>query len=156
MTATNTAIVTGASSGIGLGLTTALLERGYRVVANSRQITKAGTLTPSENLKLVDGDIAHPETARTVVDTAMRHFGAVDLLINNAGVFIPKPFTEYTTDDFDRLVSTNLAGFLYVTQHVVRQMRRQGTGLSSILRARWQTNPMPEYLPPSLCLPREA
>lgn len=128
MTTTKTAIVTGASSGIGLGLTTALLKHGYHVVANSRGITKAGSLTPSENLALVDGDIAHPETARTVVDIARRRFGTVDLLINNAGIFIPKPFTEYTTDDFDRLVSTNLAGFLYVTQQAVRQMRTQGAG----------------------------
>jgi NAD(P)-dependent dehydrogenase (short-subunit alcohol dehydrogenase family) len=123
-----TAIVTGASSGIGLGVTTALLEHGYRVVANSRQITNAGALTPSADLALVDGDIAHPETARNVVETAMRRFGSVDLLVNNAGVFIPKPFTDYTTEDFDRLVSTNLAGFLYVTQQVVRQMRKQGAG----------------------------
>ena len=76
----------------------------------------------------MDGDIAHPETARNVVETAIRHFGAVDLLVNNAGVFISKPFTDYTTEDFDQLVSTNLAGFLYVTQHVVRQMRKQGAG----------------------------
>jgi NAD(P)-dependent dehydrogenase (short-subunit alcohol dehydrogenase family) len=128
MTTMKTAIVTGTSSGIGLGLTTALLEHGYRVVANSRRITKAGTLTPSENLALIDGDIAHPETARTVVDIAVRRFDSVDLLVNNAGIFIPKPFTDYTTEDFDRLVSTNLAGFLYITQQVVRQMRRQGTG----------------------------
>ena len=128
MTTMKTAIVTGASSGIGLGVTIALLEHGYRVVANSRQITNAGTLTPSADLELVDGDIAHPETARHVVETAIRHFGTVDLLVNNAGVFIPKPFTDYTTEDFDRLVSTNLAGFLYVTQHVVRQMRKQGAG----------------------------
>lgn len=113
MTTMKTAIVTGASSGIGLGVTTALLEHGYRVVANSRQITNAGTLTPSADLALVDGDIAYPETARNVVETAIRHFGTVDLLVNNAGVFIPKPFTDYTTEDFDRLVSTNLAGFLY-------------------------------------------
>ncbi len=128
MTTRKTAIVTGASSGIGLGLTIALLEHGYQVVANSRRITKAGSLTPSENLALVDGDIAHPETARTVVDIARHRFGTVDLLINNAGIFIPKPFTDYTTDDFDRLVSTNLAGFLYVTQQAVRQMRTQGAG----------------------------
>src|SRR5262245_57239483 len=128
MTTTKTAIVTGASSGIGLGVTTALREHGYQVVANSRQLTKAGTLVSSEDLVLVDGDIAHPETARNIVETAIRRFGSVDLLVNNAGVFIPKPFTDYTTEDFDRLVSTNLAGFLYVTQQVVRQMRRQGAG----------------------------
>jgi NAD(P)-dependent dehydrogenase (short-subunit alcohol dehydrogenase family) len=128
MTTTKTAIVTGASSGIGLGVTTALLEHGYRVVANSRQITTTRTLTASADLELVDGDIAQPDTARAVVETAMRRFGSVDLLVNNAGIFIPKPFIDYTTEDFDRLVSTNLAGFLYVTQQAVRQMRAQGAG----------------------------
>ncbi|MEO7859228.1 MAG: SDR family oxidoreductase [Nitrospirales bacterium] len=128
MTTPKTAIVTGASSGIGLGVTIALLEHGYRVVANSRQITTAGTLTASADLVLVDGNIAHPETARIIVEAAVRGFGSVDLLVNNAGIFIPKPFTDYTTEDFDRLVSTNLAGFLYVTQQTVRQMRTQGAG----------------------------
>lgn len=128
MTAQKTAIVTGASSGIGLGLTTALIEQGYRVVANSRRITAAGTLEPSEDLALIDGDIASPETARRIVETAVQRFGSVDLLVNNAGIFIPKPFTDYTPDDFERLVSTNLSGFLYVTQAAVRQMIRQGTG----------------------------
>lgn len=128
MTNPKTAIVTGASSGIGLGVTTALMKHGYRVVANSRQITQAGTLTASTDLVLVDGDIAHPETARNIVETAVRRFGSIDLLVNNAGVFISKPFTDYTTEDFNRLVSTNLAGFLYVTQQVVHQMRTQGAG----------------------------
>lgn len=128
MTSRKTAIVTGASSGIGLGLTTTLIEKGYRVVANSRRITAAGTLTPSDNLALVDGDIAKPETASTLVETAVRRFGGVDLLVNNAGIFIPKPFTDYTVEDFDRLVATHLAGFFYVTQQAVRQMRRARSG----------------------------
>jgi NAD(P)-dependent dehydrogenase (short-subunit alcohol dehydrogenase family) len=128
MTTKKTAIVTGASSGIGLGLTTSLLERGYRVVANSRRITEAGTLEPSMELALVDGDIASPEIAHRIVQTAFQQFGGVDLLVNNAGSFIPKPFTEYTTEDFERLVSTNLAGFLYITQEAVRQMKQQGSG----------------------------
>ena len=128
MTNPKTAIVTGASSGIGLGVTTALMKHGYRVVANSRHITQAGTLTASTDLALVDGDIAHPETARNIVETAVRRFGSIDLLVNNAAVFISKPFTDYTTEDFNRLVSTNLAGFLYVTQQVVHQMRTQGAG----------------------------
>jgi NAD(P)-dependent dehydrogenase (short-subunit alcohol dehydrogenase family) len=123
-----TAIITGASSGIGLGLTTAFVERGYRVVANSRRITEAGTLVASEDLALVDGDIASPETAHRIVETAVQRFGRVDVLVNNAGIFIPKPFTDYSTEDFERLVSTNLTGFLYVTQEVVRQMRQQGVG----------------------------
>jgi NAD(P)-dependent dehydrogenase (short-subunit alcohol dehydrogenase family) len=128
MTSRKTAIVTGASSGIGLGLTTALIEHGYRVVANSRRITAAGTLVPSDDLVLVDGDIAQPDTARNVVETAVRRFGSVDLLVNNAGLFIPKPFTDYTAEDFNRLVSTNLAGFFYVTQYAVRQMRLVRSG----------------------------
>lgn len=128
MPTTKTAIVTGASSGIGLGLTTALLERDYRVVANSRHITETGRLVPTDNLALVDGDIADPETADRIVETAVRRFGTIDVLVNNAGVFIPKPFVEYTKEDFERLVSTNLTGFLYVTQQAVRHMKRQGAG----------------------------
>lgn len=123
-----TAIVTGASSGIGLGLTMALVEQGYQVVANSRRITEAGTVVPSSQVALVDGDIGEAETARRLVDTAVSRFGGIDLLVNNAGIFIPKPFTEYTPDDFSRLVSTNLAGFLYVTQEAVRHMKRRGAG----------------------------
>lgn len=128
MPTTKTAIVTGASSGIGLGLTTALLERDYRVVANSRHITETGRLVPTDNLALVDGDIADPETANRIVETAVRRFGTIDVLVNNAGVFIPKPFVEYTKEDFERLVSTNLTGFLYVTQQAVRHMKREGAG----------------------------
>lgn len=128
MATKKTAIVTGASSGIGLGLTTALIERGYHVVANSRRITEAGTLVPSDDLALVDGNIASLETARRIVGTAIERFETVDLLVNNAGIFIPKPFTDYTPEDFERLVSTNLAGFFYVTQEAVRQMKQQGTG----------------------------
>lgn len=128
MSTQRTAIVTGASSGIGLGLTTSLVERGYRVVANSRRITQAGTLVASESLALVDGDIALPATAERLVDTALSRFGSLDLLVNNAGVFIPKPFTDYTAEDFERLVGTNLAGFLYITQQAVRHMRQRGAG----------------------------
>jgi len=128
MTTKKTAIITGASSGIGLGLTTALVERGYHVVANSRRITAAGTVTPSSDVVLIDGDIADPNVARRIVETAVQRFGRVDVLVNNAGIFIPKPFTDYSTEDFERLVSTNLTGFLYVTQAAVRQMLRQDAG----------------------------
>ncbi|MDH4155443.1 MAG: SDR family oxidoreductase [Nitrospira sp.] len=128
MATKKTAIITGASSGIGLGLTTAFIEQGYGVVANSRRITEAGTLVASDDVALVDGDIASPETARRIVETAVQRFGRVDVLVNNAGIFIPKPFTDYTTDDFERLVSTNLAGFLSVTQAAVRQMLQQDAG----------------------------
>ena len=128
MTKTPTAIVTGASSGIGLGLTKALLANGYRVVANARRATAAGTLESSQNLVLVDGDVANPETAAALTRTAVDRFGSVDLLVNNAGIFIAKAFTDSETDDFQRLVSTNLTGFFHVTQAAVRQMRAQGSG----------------------------
>jgi len=125
---TKTAIVTGASQGIGAGLVEAFLKRGYNVVANSRNMTKANPFAALANVALVDGDIGHPSTAATIVDTAMSRFGRIDVLINNAGIFIPKPFTEYTTEDFNTLVSTTLAGFLYVSQLAVKQMLRQKSG----------------------------
>ena len=125
---TKTAIVTGASRGIGAGLVEAFLKRGYSVVANSRNITKANPFAGSPNLALVDGDIGDRNTAAKIVGTAISKFGRIDVLINNAGVFIPKAFTEYTTDDFDILVSTTLAGFLYVSQLAVKQMLRQKSG----------------------------
>jgi NAD(P)-dependent dehydrogenase (short-subunit alcohol dehydrogenase family) len=123
-----TAIITGASRGIGAGLVEAFLKRGYNVVANSRNITKTNAFATTANVALVDGDIGHPNTAASIVDTAMSRFGWIDVLINNAGVFIPKPFVEYTTEDFNTLVSTTLAGFLYVTQLSVKQMLRQKSG----------------------------
>src|SRR6266576_748424 len=123
-----TAIVTGASQGIGAGLVEAFLKRGYSVVANSRNITKANPFAAAASVALVDGDIGHPSTAAAILDTAVTRFGRIDVLINNAGVFIPKPFTEYTTEDFNTLVSTTLAGFLYVTQLAVKQMLQQKSG----------------------------
>lgn len=122
------AIVTGASQGIGAGLVEAFLERSYSVVANSRRITQAHRFVASENLALVDGDIGDPSTSAKLVDTALSRFGRIDVLINNAGIFIPKAFTEYTTEDFNALVSTTLAGFLYVSQLAVKQMLQQRSG----------------------------
>jgi NAD(P)-dependent dehydrogenase (short-subunit alcohol dehydrogenase family) len=123
-----TAIVTGASQGIGAALVEAFLKRGYSVVANSRHITKANPFPTSANLALVDGDIGDPKTAAKIVDIAASRFGRIDVLINNAGIFIPKPFTDYTTEDFNALVSTTLAGFLYVSQLSVKQMLQQKSG----------------------------
>ena len=123
-----TAIVSGASQGIGAGLVEAFLKRGYSVVANSRNITKANPFPASASLALVDGNIGDPKTAAKIVDTAVSRFGRVDVLINNAGIFIPKPFPEYTTEEFNALVSTTLAGFLYVSQLSVKQMLKQRTG----------------------------
>ncbi len=122
------AIVTGASSGIGLGITRALLERGYRIVANSRTISNSKDLKPSADLVLVDGDIGKKETAIKVVDEAVRHFGHIDLLVNSAGIYMPKPFTEYTPEDFGTMIGTNVAGYFFVTQQVVAQMRKQKSG----------------------------
>jgi NAD(P)-dependent dehydrogenase (short-subunit alcohol dehydrogenase family) len=95
------AIVTGASSGIGLGTTLALIEHGYNVVGTSRTISKSKELTASADLVLIDGDISKKETAVKVAEAAIEHFGRIDLLVNNAGIFLPKPFTEYTEDDYN-------------------------------------------------------
>src|SRR5436190_14376195 len=122
------AIVTGASSGMGLGITRALLERGYRVVANSRTISQSKELKPSADLVLVDGDIGKKETAIKVVDAGLKHFDRIDLLVNNAGIYMPKPFTEYTPEDFETMIGTNVAGYFFITQQVVAQMRKQKSG----------------------------
>lgn len=123
-----TAIVTGASSGIGLGITQALLGRGYRVVGNSRTISQSKTLSAAENLALVDGDVASKDTAIKVVETAIKRFGRLDLLVNNAGIFMPKPFTEYSPADFELMIATNVRGYFFMTQQVIPQMCKQGSG----------------------------
>src|SRR5258708_37722885 len=123
-----TAIVTGASSGIGLGVTLALLERGWRMVATARTISGSKDLKPSGDLVLVDGDISKKETAAKVVDTALKHFGHIDLLVNNAGIFIPKAFTDYTEEDYNLVMNTNVASFFYMTQQVIPQMKKQNVG----------------------------
>jgi NAD(P)-dependent dehydrogenase (short-subunit alcohol dehydrogenase family) len=122
------AIVTGASSGIGLGVTQALLERGWRVVGTSRTISSSKDLTPSPDLVLVDGDVSKRETAIKVVDAALKHFGRIDLLVNNAGIFMPKAFTDYTEADYDLVMNTNVASFFYMTQQVIPQMKKQNSG----------------------------
>src|SRR5579862_3687229 len=122
-----TVIVTGASQGIGAAVVHAFLDRDYNVVATSRSVSKAG-FAASPNLALVDGDIGLQATAEKIVQTAMATFGSIDHVVNNAGIFIAKPFTDYTAEDFRRLVSTNLEGFIYVTQLAVRQMLLQGNG----------------------------
>jgi len=122
------AIVAGASSGIGLGLTQALLERGYRIVANSRSISRSKDLKSSEDLVLVDGDVGKKETAVKVAEAALKHFGRVDLLVNNAGIFLPKPFTDYTEEDYNLVMNTNVASFFFMTQQVIPQMKEQNSG----------------------------
>ena len=118
------AIVTGASQGIGAGLVAGFRRAGYAVVGTSRSI---GSSDESDFLT-VQGDIAEVETARRVVGQALDRFGRIDSLINNAGIFIGKPFTEYTLDDFAAVTAVNLAGFFHITQRVVRQMITQGSG----------------------------
>jgi NAD(P)-dependent dehydrogenase (short-subunit alcohol dehydrogenase family) len=126
-----TAIVTGASQGIGAGLVEAFLKEGYHVVATSRNVSQslvASGMTGSPSLVLVDGDIAKQETAAKTVDAAIQNFGTVDVLVNNAGIFRTKPFTDFTTDDCNALFSTNLLGFIYITQLTVKQMLKQKSG----------------------------
>ena len=122
------AVVTGASSGMGLGITRALFEHGYCVVANSRTISKSKDLKPSADLVLVDGDIGVKETAIKVAEAALKEFGRIDLLVNNAGIYMAKPFLEYTPDDFETMIGTNVAGYFFVTQQAVTQMRKQKSG----------------------------
>lgn len=121
-----TAIVTGAAGGIGAGLVGGFLKRGYNVVGTS--LNPSRTLASSSSLILVDGDIGKQETAARTADAAIKHFGTIDVLVNNAGIFRIKPFTEFTTDDVNALFSTNLFGFLYITQLTVKQMLKQKAG----------------------------
>jgi NAD(P)-dependent dehydrogenase (short-subunit alcohol dehydrogenase family) len=104
------------------------LKRNYRVVANSRNITRAHTFQDSPALALVDGDIGDPKTAAEIVATAVSRFGTIDVLINNAGIYLSKPFTDYTVDDLRALTSVNIEGFLFVTQLAVRQMLLNNSG----------------------------
>jgi NAD(P)-dependent dehydrogenase (short-subunit alcohol dehydrogenase family) len=121
-----TAIVTGAGRGIGAGLVEAFLDKGYNVVATS--LHTGQSLTASPSLVLVDGDIGNEETAVKAVEAAITQFGTIDVLVNNAGIYYVKPFTDFTAQDFHALVSTNLFGFLYITQLAVKQMLKQKSG----------------------------
>lgn len=127
-----TAIVTGASQGIGKGVVEAFLKRDYRVVASSRNITKANPFPPSANLAMVDGDIGDPNTAAKIAHTALSRFGRIDVLVNNAGMYFSKPFTDYTLDDLRTLVSVNIEGFFFISQLAIKQMLAQKTGGSIV------------------------
>jgi NAD(P)-dependent dehydrogenase (short-subunit alcohol dehydrogenase family) len=118
------AVITGASQGIGAGLVKAYRDRNYRVVATSRSIKQSG----DKDIVAVPGDIGDPATAERVVKEAMSRFGRIDTLVNNAGIFIAKPFTEYTAEDFASKIATNLAGFFHITQRVAAEMLKQGSG----------------------------
>jgi NAD(P)-dependent dehydrogenase (short-subunit alcohol dehydrogenase family) len=122
-----TMIVTGAARGIGAGVTKAFLQRGYNVVANSLTFTNS-EFAPSEKLALVDGNISEASTAARIASTAISSFGSIDSVVNNAGIFFTKPFTDYTAQDFELLSGTNLQGYIYITQLAVKQMLEQKTG----------------------------
>jgi NAD(P)-dependent dehydrogenase (short-subunit alcohol dehydrogenase family) len=121
-----TAIITGASGGIGSGLVEAFVKEGYNVVATS--LNTRQSLAASPSLVLVDGDIGKQETAAKVVEAAIQHFGTIDVLVNSAGIMRTKSFTDFTTEDFNALVAVNLLGFLYITQLAVKQMLKQKSG----------------------------
>jgi NAD(P)-dependent dehydrogenase (short-subunit alcohol dehydrogenase family) len=121
-----TAIITGASGGIGAGLVEGFLREGYNVVATSRDANRE--LTSSGSLVLLNGDIGKQQTAADAVEAAINKFGSIDVLVNNAGIFLTKPFTDFTTEDFDALVSINLRGFFYITQRAVKEMVKQKSG----------------------------
>ena len=118
------AIVTGASRGIGAGLARAYRERGYAVIAAAQSIGTSG----DPGIVTVEGDIADPDTAQRIVEAAVERFGRIDTLINNAGIYIGKPFTEYTLEDFNALIAVNVAGFFHMTTRAVKQMLDQGRG----------------------------
>jgi NAD(P)-dependent dehydrogenase (short-subunit alcohol dehydrogenase family) len=126
MSVRKTAIITGASGGIGAGLVEGFLREGYNVVATSRHANRE--LTTSRNLVALDGDIGKQQTAADAVEAAINNFGTIDVLVNNAGIFLTKPFTDFTTEDFDALVSVNLLGFFYITQRTVKEMLKQESG----------------------------
>jgi NAD(P)-dependent dehydrogenase (short-subunit alcohol dehydrogenase family) len=118
------AVITGASRGIGAGLVAAYRKLGYAVVAVSR------TITPADDAAVltVPGDIAEPATADRVIEAGVAEFGRIDTLVNNAGIFIPKPFTDYTATDYDAVIGVNLTGFFRITQLAISHMLEQGGG----------------------------
>ena len=122
-----TIIVTGAGQGIGAGVTNVFIERGYNVVGNSLNIT-ASTFPTTDRLAVVRGDIGDPSTAREIASTAIETFGSIDGVVNNAGIFFTKPFTEYTVQDFEKLSRTNLQGYINITQLAVKQILLQNSG----------------------------
>jgi NAD(P)-dependent dehydrogenase (short-subunit alcohol dehydrogenase family) len=126
MSSKQTAIISGASGGIGAGLVEGFLREGYNVVATSLHANRKSITSGS--LVLLDGDIGTQQTAAQAVEAAISNFGTIDVLVNNAGIFLTKPFTDFTTEDFNGLVSTNLFGFLYMTQRTVKEMLKQKSG----------------------------
>lgn len=140
------AVITGASQGIGAGLVTAYRKLGYSVVATSRSIAESddpGVLT-------VQGDISDRATAERVITEGVARFGRIDTLINNAGVFIAKPFTDYTEEDYDTVLGLNLAGFFRISQLAIPHMLEQGAATSCRSRpasSTTRTRTCPPYSP---------
>ncbi|MER5916156.1 SDR family oxidoreductase [Streptomyces sp. NPDC001982] len=118
------AVITGASQGIGAGLVAAYRKLGYAVVATSRTIAES----QDPEVLTVQGDIADRATAERVIASAVERFGRVDTLVNNAGVFVAKPFTDYTEDDYRRVLGINVDGFFRITQLAIERMLEQGGG----------------------------
>lgn len=118
------AIITGASQGIGAALVKAYRDRNYRVVATSRSIEPSN----DDAILTVPGDIADRKTAERAISEGVSRFGRIDTLINNAGIFIAKPFTEYTHEDYETYLGTNIAGFFHMTQLAIAEMEKQGGG----------------------------
>src|SRR6202040_1252106 len=127
-----TVIITGASQGIGAGVVKAFLARGYDVIGTARNATKSKELFASDHLALIAAEIGQFETAQKVAEVAIKNFRSIDAVVANAGIFLVKPFTEYTADDFRALVSTNLAGFIHITQLAVKRMLAQKSGGSIV------------------------
>jgi len=142
------AVITGASQGIGASVMEGFRQIGYGVVANSRAIGKMDIVRDSATL-LVDGDIAAPDTADRIVTAAIERFGRIDTLVNNAGLFIAKPFLDYSKADFAAMVAVNLAGFFHMSQKVIPWMLRAGAGHVVNITATIAEQPM-AALPTSL------
>jgi NAD(P)-dependent dehydrogenase (short-subunit alcohol dehydrogenase family) len=124
MSTQKVAVITGASQGIGAGLVTAYRKLGYAVVATSRTIAAA----QDPYVLVVQGDIADPATGERVINAGVQRFGRIDTLVNNAGLFLAKPFTDYTEEEFATLIGVNVAGFFRITQRAVPHMLEQGAG----------------------------
>ncbi|WP_317847323.1 SDR family NAD(P)-dependent oxidoreductase [Pseudomonas sp. HTZ2] len=123
-TSSKVVIVTGASQGIGAGVVKGFRERDWQVVATSRSIQPSS----DPDILTIAGDIADPQTAERVVGEAIARFGRIDTLVNNAGIFVAKPFTHYTHADYAQVVATNMSGFFYITQQAMVEMEKQGRG----------------------------
>jgi NAD(P)-dependent dehydrogenase (short-subunit alcohol dehydrogenase family) len=117
-------VITGASRGIGAQLSNAYRHIGYQVIASSRSMRKSD----DPAILVIEGDITSPETAERILGIAAERFGRIDTLVNNAGIFIPKPFTEYSEKDFATVIAVNLAGFFYLSQKAAASMLRIGSG----------------------------